>query len=248
MIDDILLFLALLIIAIGFSAVGHGGASGYTAILLLFAYSPESIRPIVLCMNIIVTLWLLFGLQQQAPLNKRLFIPLIFSSTPAAFIGGAMAINASIYRLIIGALLIISAARLLFTLQEKSNIKEPHISLMILTGIIMGWLSGLTGIGGGVLLSPLLLLLAWSNMRNSIPIVAGFILINSIAGLLGYYFTQHPSQQRLIDLPWWMLVSAFIGALIGSLWAKHASQSITLVRLLAAILFVAGGKMIYTAF
>ena len=246
MINDIVLFIALLFVAIGFSAVGHGGASGYTAVLLLFSYSPENIRPIVLSMNIIVTLWILFGIRKYASLDKRLFFTLIIASTPAAFIGGAMAINASIYRIIIGILLLISAARLLLTLPTNNTIKSAHIGLIILAGIILGWLSGLTGIGGGVLLSPLLLLLGWCSMRNSIPIVAGFILINSIAGLLGYY-ANHSLSVSLSSFPWWMLVSAFIGALSGSMWAQHAAKSLTLIRLLSAILLVAGGKMIYTA-
>ncbi len=249
MLSDIVLYMCLLIVATGFAAIGHGGASGYTAVLLLAEFSPEHIRPIVLCMNIVVTLWVIFTLRQtffDRLSFLRLFVPLMVLSIPAAFIGGAMNIDSSIYRMIIAALLFCSAVRLLFSFKPSPNIHVPHTGLVLILGALLGWLSGLTGIGGGVLLSPLLLLLGWSDIRRSIPIVAGFILFNSIAGLSGYLFQHEDAIAAIKQLPYSMLAPALLGAIIGTFWVKHQARSKTLTYLLALILALASVKMFYT--
>lgn len=234
--------------ATAYAAVGHGGASGYLAILLLAGYAPESVRPLVLSMNIVVTSYLLLQTQQRDWLAQGTLLLLILASVPAAFLGGSVKLDDAVYRLILGILLFISTLRLLFTnnTQQQEN-RKPQITILIVVGVLLGFIAGLTGIGGGVLLSPLLLLFRWTSIRQSIPIVAAFILLNSLAGLAGWLY----SGNALITVaPWFFFTSLLIalaGAVLGSLWSKKYATLSALRYVLVAVLLLASVKMIGSA-
>jgi len=241
-----LLFI-LLIVATIYAAVGHGGASGYLAILLLAGFAPESLRPLVLMMNVVVTCYLLSRSQWFFWKQQTYFPVLMMASVPAAFIGGSLQLDDVFYRLILGLLLIVSTIRLLCAKQDIINTVVPKKIPVISIGLILGFLSGLTGIGGGVLLSPLMVFFKWSTVRQSIPIVAAFILINSLSGLAGWLF----SGRNLMTVDGLFIIQAliiaFVGAILGSLWTKKYASNKALRCVLSLVLLVAGGKMLVSA-
>lgn len=241
-----IVLLFLFVMAIAFSAIGHGGASGYTAVLVLFNYTPNSIRPIVLMMNIIVTTWILLSNRNKNQINHKIFLPLISTSIPFAYLGGVMPLHDTIFRYAIAGILAFSAARLIINkpFKQQANIKRYWIFLV---GACLGWLAGLTGIGGGVLLSPLLIFTGWANLKASIPIVAAFILVNSIAGLVGFIQSEQLSEAIPMVIQVQMLIIALIGAILGSYWAKKTKNSRVLEYLLAVVLAIASIKMFFTA-
>lgn len=237
----------LLVVATIYAAVGHGGASGYLAVLLLVGFAPESLRPLVLMMNVVVTSYLLFRSEWSTWKEQTFFPLLLLASVPAAFFGGSLQLDDSVYRFILGVLLILSTLRLISPKQDVIQTIAPKSFAIILMGSVLGFMAGLTGIGGGVLLSPLLILFRWTNVRESIPIVAAFILINSLAGLAGWLFSGRHwltvDQSFLIQA----LCVAFLGAVLGSLWSKKYANNQSLRYVLVAVLLVAGAKMIVSA-
>lgn len=238
------LLAAIALMAVLYSSVGHGGASGYLAAMALWGLAPEEMRPAALAMNIIVTSWLLYRFQPYKLMPYKLFWPLVIVSTPAAFIGGLWKINALSYHLLVGVLMALAALRMLVSAKPVEQVDMPAHWLLITVGFFLGLSAGLTGIGGGVFLSPLLLIFGWCTVRQSTAVAAGFILLNSIGGLSGYMLSGQPWP---LGTGWLMLV-AFFGCLLGAEIASHRATPITLRKLLAAVLMIAAGKMIFTAF
>ena len=179
------LLAAIALMAVLYSSVGHGGASGYLAAMALWGLAPEEMRPAALVMNIVVTTWLLTRFQPYKLMPYRLFWPLVIASTPLAFVGGLVSIDAESYRLMLGAVLVLAAVRMLMIPKATPDTNEPALLTIVLVGGSLGFMSGLTGIGGGVFLSPILLVFGWCSIRQSAAVAAGFILLNSIAGLAG---------------------------------------------------------------
>ena len=241
------ILLVLLIMASIYAAVGHGGASGYLAVLLLAGFAPESLRPLVLLMNVVVTGYLLARTQWFFWTKQGFFPILMMASVPAAFVGGSLQLDDSVYRFILGLLMLLSIIRLLTSKQDSVNTVTPQKIPVVLVGLILGFLSGLTGIGGGVLLSPLLVFFKWADIRHSIPIVAGFIFINSLSGLAGWLFSGR--SLLTVDATFMLqaVVIAFGGAILGSLWSKKYASNKSLRYVLSLVLAVAGGKMIISS-
>ena len=235
-----MLLLLIIIMALLYSSVGHGGASGYLAAMALFGLSPELMKPAALTMNIFVASLVLWRLTRAGYFNQTLFLPIIAGSVPMAFFGGMLVVDISSYRLIVGLMLLLAALHMFFRIPGQEEIRPHNTVLAISVGALLGFLSGLTGIGGGVYLSPLLLLLHWTTMRGSAAIAAGFILVNSIAGLLGYWLTVStwpPGIPLLVGC-------ALIGALMGSELVVHRAAQAVLRRLLGLVLIIAGMKML----
>ena len=229
--------------AILYSSVGHGGASGYLAVMALFGLDPALMKPAVLTMNIFVTILILSRLSRAGHFNWRLFTPFVIASIPMAFVGGAYTIDSGAYRIIVGLALLLAMWRMLVVVENDDNIKMPKIWVALPVGGILGFISGLTGVGGGIFLSPLLLLFNWTNMRGSAAIAAAFILVNSIAGIAGYATT---TSQWPVGIPV-LVVTALAGGLIGSEFCLRKLAPNQLRKVLAVVLAIAGVKMIATA-
>lgn len=229
--------------AILYSSVGHGGASGYLAVMALFGLDPAMMKPAALIMNIFVTVLVLFRLNRAGHFNWRLFIPFIIASIPLAFLGGAYTLNSTAYKVIVGLALILAMWRMLVVVENNDNIRMPKLWVAVPVGGFLGFISGLTGVGGGIFLSPLLLLFNWTNMRGSAAIAAAFILVNSIAGIAGYATTatQWPSGIPAL------VVAALVGGVIGSELCLRRLAPNQLRKVLAVVLAIAGTKMIATA-
>ena len=238
------LFFAL---AVLYSSVGHAGASGYLAVMALFGVPPEMMRPVALTLNILVASLTTFRFAKAGYLSWPDLWPLVLFSIPAAFAGGSLALPGEIYRPVLGGLLLISGAYLVWgtVLDPESFANDrpriPRVGSMGMGGVV-GLLSGLTGIGGGVLLSPALLILRWTSIRRTSAIAAAFILFNSTAGLAGNVISF---QTLPAVIPLWagaVVAGGYAGSRLGAQWLMPK----TLIRLLAAALLVAGLKFLFT--
>lgn len=234
--------LALIVVmASVYSSVGHGGASGYIAAMAFFGLSPEFIKPAALTMNILVSGYVLYRLARARYFNWQLFLPIALCSMPMAYIGGSIDVAGTVYYYIFGSVLLLAAIHLFFKINnDESPISTAHWSALAPVGIGLGFISGLTGIGGGVFLSPILLLMRWTRMRTNAAIAAAFILVNSVAGLGGYVMNGGDWAGELVFLA----IAAMIGALIGAEMAVWRLSPLVLRRVLGIVLLIAGGKMV----
>ena len=232
--------------AVLYSSVGHGGASGYLASMGLVGVAPAIMRPTALVLNIAVASISLYKFARANGFNWRLFLPFAVTSVPMAFVGGRIHLPPAWFGALVGAVLLYSAVRLFVeTMTARVKARDvtgpPPVALALVIGAGIGLLSGLTGVGGGVFLSPLLVLAGWSTVRDSAAPAAAFILVNSIAGLVGL-LTRHPS---LPDALAWWVVAVIAGGLIGASFGARRLDNRTLRRALAAVLVIAGGKMLF---
>src|SRR3989449_8482546 len=185
--DLILLFLAIGVIAFLYSCVGHAGASGYIAVMTLFGFVTTTIRPTALVLNFLVATIVSFQFWRAGHFSWKLFWPFALLSVPAAYLGGYIQPSASILRILIGLVLLFSAARLIFRRGDPAETVAPSKPTAIGVGAGLGFLSGLTGTWGGIFLTPLLLFCRWAHIRQAAAVSAVFILVNSIGGLVGYF-------------------------------------------------------------
>jgi uncharacterized membrane protein YfcA len=227
------------------SSVGHGGASGYLASMGLVGVAPAIMRPTALVMNIAVASISLYKFSRANGFRWRLFLPFAVTSVPMAFIGGRIHLPVAWFGVLVGAVLLYSAVRLFTeTMTSKVRAREvtgpPPVPLALVVGAGIGLLSGLTGVGGGIFLSPLLVLAGWATVRDSAAPTAAFILINSIAGLLGL-LTRQPTLPDA--LPYWVL-AVIAGGLIGASFGARRLDNRAMRRALAAVLLIAGAKMV----
>lgn len=246
---SLILISLLLITAVAYSAVGHGGASGYVAVLVLYGYAPEDLRPLVLSMNVLVTICLMLRYltqKDELDIQWKLLFTLVALSIPAAFYGGGLDIDEGAFKLILGSLLLLSAVRLIVNLKSQRQ-STPHFLVIAVVALVLGLLSGLTGIGGGVLLSPLLVIFGWSTAKQSLPIVSTFILFNSLAGLAGWLSAGNPLQTVPITESVTFYAIAVSGAILGGYWSTKYANNKAINRVLALVLVIAGVKMIGTA-
>lgn len=244
----VLILLSLVAVAIAYAAVGHGGASGYLAILLLFGFTPNELRPLVLSMNVVVTSYLLLRTSKAQWRQHSFLLLLVVFSVPAAFLGGALKIDDAWYRVVIGIFLFASAVRLVFAAKDNQQTIRPKLHWVALVGLVLGFISGFTGIGGGVLLSPLLVLFRWTTIKQSIPLVAVFIFLNSLAGLAGWLYSGYAlvTVDQLFFVK--CLCVALLGAALGSYWSQRMASIKALRYVLALVLLLASVKMIGLAF
>lgn len=237
-----LALLALILIAAAlYSSVGHGGASGYLAAMALFGLAPASMKPLALAMNIAVAGLGFARLYRAGYFNARLFLPFALGSIPAAYLGGAWKLTDTTYHYLVGTALLIAALRMLIGGQEERDVTTPPFAVALILGAGLGLLSGLTGVGGGIFLSPIVLLLGWCRMRESAALAAAFILVNSIAGLVGYASSAQAAWPPNL---WLFVAVALAGGVLGSELAARRLAPTTLKKLLGLVLLIAGGKML----
>src|SRR6266850_7778952 len=208
----VLLFLAIGVIAFLYSSVGHAGASGYIATMTLFGIVPAVIRPTALVLNILVASIGAFQFWRAGHFCWKLFWPFALLSIPAAYFGGYLQPSAGVLRILIGIVLLFSAARLIFRRGDPAETVAPSKPTAVGIGAGLGLLSGLTGTGGGIFLTPLLLFCRWAHIRQAAAVSALFILVNSVAGLVGYFTKVHSVPSLGLTLA----LAAIIGGIVGS--------------------------------
>jgi len=240
----ILLSLFIFFAAMLYSSVGHGGASGYLAAMALVGVSPLIMKPAGLVLNILVSSIAVFHFYRRGYFSWSIYIPLVISSMPFAFIGGAITLPNEMYKTVAGLILLFGAYRLLFQKDAASShqlLKPMPIGIAVCVGAGIGLLSGLIGVGGGIFLSPLLMMMHWATNRQTAGISAAFILVNSISGLLGHI----SSVNLLPGFIWFMAIAAVCGGLIGSRFGSQTVSNVMLRRLLSIVLLIAGLKLLW---
>jgi uncharacterized protein len=242
----ILVWMALLmaLAAALYSTVGHGGASAYLAIMALFALEPAIMRPTALALNLVVAGFavLRFGLARQ--INLRLAALFAVSAAPAAFVGGMIEIPPAYYRPLVGAILCLAALRLLWQPARLADreVRSPPLAVAVPVGAGLGLLAGLTGTGGGIFLSPLIILLGWEEPRRTSGVAATFILINSIAGLAGNVAAV---RSLPAELPW-LVGAVSVGAVLGTWLGVDRLKRHRLLQWLGLVLVIAGAKLLFS--
>jgi uncharacterized protein len=239
--SEILLALCMFFGAALYSSVGHGGASAYIALMALFGVAPAVMRPSALMLNIIVTLFTSWRYFNAGLFRWRTLWPFLLGAVPLAFFGGSIQVPGALYRPMLGVVLLLSATRMLWPKELRSTTewRDPPVVLGILCGAGIGLLSGLTGTGGGIFLSPLLLFLAWSSAKPASGVVALFILCNSAAGLLGNIASVKALPP---DLPLYA-GAVLAGALLGTTLGIRLATPFIL-RAMGLVLIIAGLKLI----
>ncbi|KGO91106.1 sulfite exporter TauE/SafE family protein [Flavobacterium subsaxonicum] len=233
----------LFFVAFLYAAVGHGGASGYLALMALYGVAPEEMKPTALMLNLFVSLTSFIQYYRGGYFLKKLFIPIAAASIPMAFIGGMIMVEENIYKRVLGVLLLFPVIRFfLFKNVEDKDLKPSNLTIAIVTGAVVGLLSGMIGIGGGIILSPILLLLQWTNQKQTAAISAAFIFVNSVAGL-GGMLTQGISFTG--DMVMYIVV-AFVGGLLGAYFGSKKFNQNVLKYVLATVLLLASYKLLFT--
>ncbi len=239
----VVFYLLLFLVAFLYSSVGHGGASGYLALMALFSISTDVMKPTALLLNIFVSLISFLQFYRGGHFNLKLFLPFAIASVPAAYAGGIITVDAELYKRILGLLLLIPIARFLFFANiHVHEIRKSNTGISLLIGAAIGFLSGLIGIGGGIILSPVLLLLKWSDLKQTAAISALFIFVNSLSGLggqltKGIHFS--PDMYAYVAV-------AFAGGVCGAYFGSLKFRQDILKYLLAMVLIVAAYKLIFT--
>lgn len=238
-ISPLALGLAFFLAAALYASVGHGGASAYLAVMGLIGMAPVEMKPIALVLNIAVSLLAFIAFARAGHFRARLFWLFAAASVPAAFIGGWLQSPDPVFKIILAAALVFGAWRLAFYRNaEESELREPPLSAILILGLAIGFLSGLIGIGGGIFLTPLLVLFRWTPAKPAAAISAAFIFVNSLSGLAGFV-TKGGVVPQLACL---LLPVVLVGAWFGSSWGSKRARSLALQRVLAAVLVVAAAK------
>lgn len=236
-----LLTAGILVVAFLYSSVGHAGASGYIAVMTLCGLGAVFIRPTALVLNILVACVGAFQFWRAGHFSWRLFWPFALLSVPCAYLGGILTVPAPLLKPLIGAVLLFSAARLFFRQGDPDEIEAPTTPVAIGAGATIGFLSGVTGTGGGIFLTPLLLFCRWTYTKRAAAISVVFILVNSIAGLAGYV----TSGQAVPRFAWLLALVAVAAGAAGSYLGSRRFPVRTISLLLAAVLVIAGLKLIF---
>ncbi len=239
---------AFFLAAMLYATVGHGGASAYLAILVLVGFSRNEIAPTVLVLNILVTLLGTVNYYRAGYLDLRLLLSFILTSVPAAFLGGSMHVSEKTFSVILGLTLLAAALRFLIFTNPIMGKQDLPPGLLLGAGLPvgcgLGFLAGLIGIGGGIFLSPLLLLMGWADAKKTAAVSAGFILLNSLSGLIAHLIREAPDWPLLAVLA----ITVLVGGWIGSYRGAYRLQPVTLQRLLGVVLFVASAKLLRDLF
>ncbi len=237
-----LLALGVFAIALLYSSVGHAGASGYIAVMSLLSVAPEAIKPTALTLNILVAAIGTWQFWRAGHLSWRLFWPFALLSMPLAFVGGFINLPTHVFKVVLGVILLYSAARFFLRPPADHDPIAPPRTLAMFVGGGIGLLSGLTGTGGGIFLTPLMLFMHWARARQAAAVSALFILVNSAAGLLGNVSSTRQFPHFALAL----VAAAGVGGTLGSYLGSRRFDPAVIKRLLAVVLLIAGAKLIFT--
>lgn len=238
------IFLILLgLMAFLYASVGHGGASGYLAVLAIFGANPSLMKSSALVLNLAVSILSFYQYYRSGHFKFKLFLPFAIGSIPMAYVGAITPISDDIYKKILGFALISAILRILISFKsDESKIKNPQRWQSLLTGGIIGLLSGMIGIGGGIILSPIMLLFNWGRVKEVAAVSALFIFVNSFSGLIGLLSKGYKPEAEIYN---WILIAIICGFAGGYLGSKKFNNN-TLKVILALVLVVASVKLILT--
>lgn len=243
-IEYIWVFLLMLpLVAFLYAAVGHGGASGYLAMMAMFGFLPETMKPTALLLNLFVAAISFYYYWKNGHFNLKLFLAFAIASIPLAFIGGMIEVDASIYKKILAVLLIFAILKLLNVFGKETNkIKGVNLWQGLLIGGVIGFFSGLIGIGGGIILTPVILLMNWGKMKEAAAVSALFIWVNSASGMVGQLtsgVTLDPQSFILVGI-------ALLGGVLGGYFGSEKLNNKYLRYLLVFVLITACIKLFAT--
>ena len=240
--DEALLCVAMLVVAFLYSSVGHGGASGYIAVMTLAGITSQIFRPTALVLNIFVATIGSVQFWRAGHFRWSLFWPFALLSIPAAYVGGKLVLPTHVLNIVIGVVLLLSAARLLIRLQPPSETRSPSMPIALVTGSVLGFLAGLTSTGGGIFLTPMMIILRWASTKQAAAVSVVYILVNSVSGLAG------AMQKGITLLPYLgpLIGAVVVGGSLGSYFGSRRFSVPVIHVLLASVLILAGGKLILT--
>ncbi|MEO8719329.1 MAG: sulfite exporter TauE/SafE family protein [Burkholderiales bacterium] len=228
-----------------YASVGHGGASAYIAAMALAGLAPVEMRPIALTLNVLVSSLATWKFWRAGHFRWRLFWPFAAVSIPFAYLGGAITLPGHLYRTVVGLVLVYAGWQLWLSFRagdEMRTPREPAIPLAMAIGAAMGLLAGLTGVGGGIFLSPLVLMLGWAGTKQTSAIAAPFILVNSLAGLAAGFAAGTAALPQSI---WLLGAVVLVGGWLGAEYGSRRFANPIVRRVLAVVLVVAGIKMVF---
>ncbi len=236
------LYILLYVVAFLYASVGHGGASGYLALMAIAGTAPGVMKPTALILNLFVSLVAFIQFYRSGHFRYQLIWPFLIASVPLAFIGGRVQIGDDVYKQLLGTLLLIPAIRFLFFGPSRDTTLKPQsIPGSLLIGGIIGFLSGLIGIGGGVLLAPILIILHWADQKQTAAACAIFIFVNSLSGLIGQISKGVDISSSMLT----MTCIAFVGGLTGAYFGAKKFDQRVLRYVLATVLIVAAVKLLF---
>jgi uncharacterized membrane protein YfcA len=232
--------LSIFFVAVLYSSVGHGGASGYLAIMTIFSFNPQILRSSALLLNLFVSGMAFLQYNRKGYFKWKLFLPFAVTSVPFAFLGGLISLDSFIYKIILGFCLLIAAFRMILNINTE-NISKKNISFQVglAAGAMLGFVSGIIGVGGGIFLSPLLLLLHWADMKETCAVSALFIFVNSAAGFTGILLSDLSLSPQIF---FWVPI-ALLGGIIGSYMGSIKISGKVLKYILSLVLFFASIKL-----
>jgi uncharacterized membrane protein YfcA len=244
--DTILLVLAcaMLLASFVYASVGHGGASAYIAAMALAGLAPAEMRPIALTLNVVVSSIASVKFWRAGHFRWRLFWPFAVVSIPFAYLGGAITLPGQFYKVVVGLVLVYAAWPLWRSGRagdEMRAVREPAIPIAMAIGAAIGLLAGLTGVGGGIFLSPLVLLLGWAGTKQTSAVAAPFILVNSVSGLAAGFVA---GTAMLPPSTWVLAVVVLVGGWLGAEYGSRRFANPIVRRVLAVVLALAGSKMV----
>lgn len=237
---DWIFLLILPIVAFLYAAVGHGGASGYLALMAIFSFAPEEMKPTALLLNLFVAAISFYHYWRKGFFNGKLFLVFAIGSIPLSFVGGLLEVDTKLYKVILGALLIFAVLKMLNVFgKENKTIRPVTWSLAIIVGACIGFFSGLIGIGGGIILSPVILLLNWGTVKQAAAVSALFIWVNSVAGMAG----QIVQGIEFGSNSWLYVALAVVGGFFGGYLGSSKMNNKAVRYLLAFVLLLASIKL-----
>lgn len=238
-----LFYVILFFVAFLYAAVGHGGASGYLALMALYGAAPEEMKPTALMLNLFVSLTSFIQYYRGGHFRLKLFLPVALASVPMAFVGGMITVEDRLYKTVLGILLLFPIIRFFFFKNvPDEQLKPQNLAIALTAGGVVGLLSGMIGIGGGIILSPILLLLKWTNQKQTAAISALFIFVNSVAGLLGQFTQGVVFSSNMVMY----VIVAFTGGLLGAYFGSLKFNQNFLKYTLATVLLIASFKLLLT--
>ena len=245
---EVILLFALLVIAAMYSSVGHGGASGYLAVLSLTAYAandPAWLKQHAWSLNLLVAGIAFFAYKKSGFFDVKLALPFIVASIPAAFIGGYLQVDNTVYDILLSLTLVFAGWKLYSTKDSHSSVrinKNPPLHIAIGVGFAIGFLSGIIGVGGGIFLSPIILLFGWSEPKTTAGVSAVFIWVNSFSGLVGSTVSGQLALDVSTLIPF--SIAVLIGGYIGSKFGSERFSQNSIRNMLVAVMLIAAIRQI----